>query len=383
MEEQYYAKYNAKELIIKFPDPVLSEKIVKGFSNSITSVTFPFPIVPRECIVKLSDDTNVEKAIKEINRVRFGGGKLQAKKKLSDEQKLKIAPEEIDPLTIYYGNIPHSKIFELKSILKNVDVQVGQNKRKPKSYAFATFRTFEEAVQGFNKSTKKFPPSQFITIRFKRNKTTKQTDDSSSQESPSVISTAPIEQQPTASSTPNLNNENDKRPSKRKYQKKIQNKEKDETVNSSNEIVNGNVTSSKITNHGETSQNINEDKSQPEQLDPNIKIKEEPIVDSKYLGFRRVPFQDDMDGDTDCSESTYRCRSNSLDSQGVRKHREASDDSVLAISDSDDEPHEPKMKKPKLLVLPMELHGSLREVKDEENESTDDEIDDIGDLDFI
>jgi hypothetical protein len=139
----------------------------------------------------------------------------------------------------------------------------------------------------------------------------------------------------------------------------------------------------KSVENGDASQEIaaNEElpQNQSDQFDPNIKIKEEP--DSNYLGFRRDYQDDGMDGDTDCSESTYKCRSNSVDSDGIRKRR-SSDDSVLAISDSDDE-HVQKMKKPKLLVLPMELHGSLREVKDEEKQSSDDEIGDIGDLDFI
>lgn len=343
---------------------------------------FPFPIVPRECIVKLSEDTNIEKAIKEINKIRFGAGRLQAKKNLSEEQRLNIAPEEIDPFTLYFGNLPHSKISELKIILKNAQMQFGQNKRKPKSYAFATFNNFEDAVLGFNKCTKKFPPSNFITIRFKRKKT-KEVDENS-QDSIRAASPAPIEQNVTASSTPknseNVNENSNRRQSKRKTQKKdkiIENETVEQSQEQNETSVNGDTTTLNSATNGDKSQNTQND-TRSEQYDPNIKIKEEPDL---YLGFRRVPYTNDLDGDTDCSESTFKSRSNSVDSNGIRKRR-TSDDSVLAISDSDDE-LQPKMKKPKLLVLPMELHGSLREVKDEDKDSTDDEIDDIQDMDFI
>lgn len=421
MEENYYALQQFStnfELIIKFPDPEIHEDLVRSFSSKIDEVHFPTLMAPRECVVKLKENANIEKTIKEISKIRFGAGKLNVKRKLTNEQKLKDSNvEEVDPFTIFFGNIPNSKISKLKMILqaKDVDIQIGQNKRKPKSYAFAKFKSFEDAAHGFKKCTEKFAPSQFITIRFKRK--VKQTDDdlppqflqNSTHNKTDLPVVFPIEQIPSEPVETEFNYANNRSSdntlrSGETHEERVD-KPQSHKLNSpavlSNEQEESNLTISTVEQVSNSNDNRetksrkyysittrqashNKQSVEEEGFDPNKEIKLEPGTE-KYLGFQKNLYDDeDMDGDTDCSGSTYRC-SNSIDSERTAKRRRShsSNDSVLALTDTDDETGPPSsMKKPKLLVLPMILHGSMRDVKDEKNESSDDEIGDIGDLDL-
>lgn len=286
--------------------------------------------------------------MKEIGKVRFGNGRLKVRRKLSKEQKLRECnPEDVDPFTIYFGNLPFSKIPKLKNIFSMSDVELtfGSNKRKPKSFAFAKFKTFEDAVRGFRKCTERFPPDKFVIIRFKRNKKTSVVDANEQILSSTVISNS------------NEQNSND-------------------SINEWSDNQEEEANLEQIQEKAENTEEI---------YDPNKEIKIEPELKNTFLGFNKNTFDDDdLDGDTDCSGSTYRC-SNSIGSDRRRSH--SSDISVLAISDTDDgETNPPIMKKPKLLVLPKILHGAMREIKNEKNDEDDDDDDDIGnlgDLDFI
>lgn len=413
LEEQYYAQQfsnNNYELVIRFPDPEISDSIVKGFSSAIKTVSFPQRIEARECTISINETCNVEKVIREIKKVKFGTGRLSVRRKLTNDLKLgQTNPEEIDPFTIYFGNLPNTKIPKLKQILQSndVNIKIGQNKRKPKSFAVAEFKTFEEAVRGFKKCTEKFPPSQFITIKFKRNKLNStpiapQDNPDNEQETPVF----PIEQiltSPIENSIEDKSKSIERNSRKRSQQRKKKNSSSDSNgvKNSLNEIVEStdavnNSIQQEVPNQqteliktskksSMVSLNNQQMVSDSLEYDPNKEIKIEPDT-GKYLGFRKTVYDDDdMDGDTDCSNSTYRC-SNSLGSERAeRRLSQSSDESVLAITDTDDdESNPPTMKKPKLLVLPMVLHGSLREVKDEKKDaSTDDDIGDIGDFDFL
>lgn len=392
LEEQYYALQQFStniELLIKFPDPEINEDVVKSFSNKIDEVLFSTPMCPRECIVKLKDNANIEKAIKEISKVRFGGGRLNARRKLTNEQKIRENNvEEVDPFTIFFGNLPNSKISKLKLILqaKDVEIQIGQNKRKPKSYAFAKFKSFEDAVHGFKKCTEKFSPSQFINIRFKRSKV-KQTDEDLPPEQSSSHNKAdtpvfPIEQ--ISSEEPVEAVVNDaRRRSEKKSSNDIEpqvNFKRNSRIEFSTEQENNDLAIVCESEKKSAKASTCNKSSNEELFDPNKKIKQETGIE-KYLGFQRNLYDDEeMDGDTDCSGSTYRCSNSSGRLEKKRSH--SSNDSVLSLTETDDETTPPTMKKPKLLVLPIQYHGSMRDVKDEKNESSDDDIGDIGDLDF-
>lgn len=63
----------------------------------------------------MSENVDVDNAIKELEKVKFGGGNLKVERKsLRDEDN--PMPEEIDPYTLYIGNLPESlNENELKS----------------------------------------------------------------------------------------------------------------------------------------------------------------------------------------------------------------------------------------------------------------------------
>jgi len=106
-------KVNAQSLIIKFPDTDLDKDIVGKFHPDILNIHFQNPCGPRYCFIQMAEDVNIDEAIKELEKIKFGVGHLKVEKKLlRDEDN----PEEIDPYTLFIGNLPESvKTSEIKS----------------------------------------------------------------------------------------------------------------------------------------------------------------------------------------------------------------------------------------------------------------------------
>lgn len=88
-EEQFYTI--SDELLIKFPDQLIDEFIVKNYSTSISEVNLNLaPVSQRFCTVKLKSCNDIEAAIKEISKIRFGTGKLFVQKFIQPDKKLKV-----------------------------------------------------------------------------------------------------------------------------------------------------------------------------------------------------------------------------------------------------------------------------------------------------
>ena len=132
VENEYTRSVKAKSLIIKFPDPDLNKDIVRKFHPGIQNIHFQSPSGPRFCFVQMGEDVDIEQAIKDLQNIPFGVGHLKVERKsLREEDAPK--PEEIDPYTLYIGNLPESvNVNEVKSkfpLASRVDVGYAQKMR--------------------------------------------------------------------------------------------------------------------------------------------------------------------------------------------------------------------------------------------------------------
>lgn len=123
--ENEYKIVQAQSLIIKFPDPDLNKDIVKLFHPGIQTVHFQSPSRPRYCFIQMADDVNIDEAIKDLEKIKFGVGYLKVERKpLQDEDN--PMPEDINPYVLYLGNLPNNiKVKELKSKFPSARVDVG------------------------------------------------------------------------------------------------------------------------------------------------------------------------------------------------------------------------------------------------------------------
>lgn len=115
VEMEYNRNIKAQSLIIKFPDPDLNKDIVRNFHPGIQNIHFQSPSGPRYCFIQMAENVNIDEAIKELEQIKFGVGHLKVERKsLRDEDN--TSPEEIDPYTLYIGNLPESvNVNEVKS----------------------------------------------------------------------------------------------------------------------------------------------------------------------------------------------------------------------------------------------------------------------------
>lgn len=127
--ENEYKTVKAQSLIIKFPDPDLNKDIVKLFHPGIQTVHFQSPSRPRYCFIQMADDVNIDEAIRDLEKIKFGVGYLKVERKpLRDEDNPR--PEEIDPYVLYIGNLPkYVNVNELKSKFPSARVDVGHSKK--------------------------------------------------------------------------------------------------------------------------------------------------------------------------------------------------------------------------------------------------------------
>lgn len=115
-------------------------------NTNLTSFSFT-----RFVYIQLQPETDAEKLKQELAKEPFGTGflKLEKRNVLPSEH---LKPEDIDPYTIFMGNIhPSTSIQSVKqSVPKAYRVDVGfAKKHKFGRYAFAKFRTATEARQAF------------------------------------------------------------------------------------------------------------------------------------------------------------------------------------------------------------------------------------------
>ncbi|XP_034942457.1 uncharacterized protein Pof [Chelonus insularis] len=170
VENEYNKTVRAQSLIIKFPDPDLNKDIVREFHSGIQNIHFQSPSGPRYCFIQMAEDVNIDEAIKELEKIPFGVGHLKVEKKsLRDEDY--PSPEEIDPYTLYVGNLPESvNVNEVKSkfpTASRVDVGYAQKMRNTR-YAFIRYTSVEESIAAYKKAHDLMWDTRSIIVRFRR-----------------------------------------------------------------------------------------------------------------------------------------------------------------------------------------------------------------------
>lgn len=172
LEREYKRKHDRENLLLKFPDPDLDQRIVKSFSSAIENVHFQQPAQPRFCYVTLRRGTNVEEVVKSIEEIPFGCGKVSVKRHNYDE-KLDILPEEIDPYTLYIGNLPTrvtvNSVRENFPTAQRIDIGYAQ-RMKYTRYAFVRYQNVEESMEAFKSAYHLVLQTRSLVVRFRRMK---------------------------------------------------------------------------------------------------------------------------------------------------------------------------------------------------------------------
>jgi len=124
-------KVNAQSLIIKFPDPDLNKDIVRLFHPGIRNIHFQNPCGPRYCFIQMAEDVNIDEAIKELEKIKFGTGYLKVEKKaVRNEDVRNTKPEDINPYNLYIGNLPtFVKANEIKNKFPKARVDVSRARK--------------------------------------------------------------------------------------------------------------------------------------------------------------------------------------------------------------------------------------------------------------
>ncbi|XP_024945896.1 APC membrane recruitment protein 1 isoform X2 [Cephus cinctus] len=170
IENEYNKTVKAQSLIIKFPDPDLNKDIVREFHSGIQNIHFQSPSGPRYCFIQMAENVNIDEAIKELEKIPFGVGHLKVERKsLRDEDN--PMPEEIDPYTLYIGNLPESvNVNEVKSKFPSaarVDVGYAQKMRNTR-YAFIRYNSVDESISAYKQAHDLMWDTRSIIVRFRR-----------------------------------------------------------------------------------------------------------------------------------------------------------------------------------------------------------------------
>ncbi|XP_012229712.1 histone-lysine N-methyltransferase SETD1B-like isoform X2 [Linepithema humile] len=167
--ENEYRTIEAQSLIIKFPDPDLNKDIVRSFHPGIQNVRFQSPSGPRYCFIQMAKNVNIDEAIKDLEKIQFGIGCLKVERKsLRDEDN--PLPEEINPYTLYIGNLPkYLNVKELKSKFPAARVDAGYaQKIRRTRYAFLRHNTVDESIAAYKQAHDMMWDTRSIIVRFRR-----------------------------------------------------------------------------------------------------------------------------------------------------------------------------------------------------------------------
>uniref|UniRef100_A0A1Y1NGR7 RRM domain-containing protein n=1 Tax=Photinus pyralis TaxID=7054 RepID=A0A1Y1NGR7_PHOPY len=169
--EKAFNKKSKNSLIIKFPDQELSKEIVSQFHPSIENVHFQQPCTPRFCFVTLQESADPEEIINTLNKQKFGEGYLTVEYKKDRDEEQVILADDIDPLTLYVGNLAQEvtkdDIVNLYPNNKRIDIGFAK-KMKFTRYAFIGFRTAAESLEAFKRTHCKQMYSKSLIVRFRR-----------------------------------------------------------------------------------------------------------------------------------------------------------------------------------------------------------------------
>lgn len=171
VERECNKRIKNQSLLIKFPDLELNKDIVAKFHPAIENVHFQQPSAPRFCFVTLQDSADPDAVIKELNKQKFGQGYITAEYKRDREDDQNLGPNDIDPTTLYVGNLAQEITKEdmVKTFPKVRRIDIGYAKKmKYTRYAFVTFSKVADAIEAFKKTHSTQLHSKSLIVRFRR-----------------------------------------------------------------------------------------------------------------------------------------------------------------------------------------------------------------------
>lgn len=119
--------------------------------------------------VQESADANT--VISALNKIKFGDGHLTAEYKKDREDDQNIGPNDIDPHTLYVGNLAQEITKEdmVKTYPKCKRIDIGYAKKmKYTRYAFVTFKSVQDSIEAFKKTHSTQMYSKSLIVRFRR-----------------------------------------------------------------------------------------------------------------------------------------------------------------------------------------------------------------------
>ncbi|KAK9888396.1 hypothetical protein WA026_000647 [Henosepilachna vigintioctopunctata] len=170
-EKEFNKLFKNHSLKIKFPDQELNREIVSKFHPSVETVYFQQPSSPRFCFVTLVDGADPNAVIEELNKIKFGLGYLSAEYKKDREEEQIVGREDIDPLTLYVGNLaPEVTREDMENFFpKNKRIDIGfAKKMRFTRYAFVSFNTVQDSIEAFKATHYADMHSKSMIVRFRR-----------------------------------------------------------------------------------------------------------------------------------------------------------------------------------------------------------------------
>lgn len=109
--------------------------------------------------------------IANLNQIKFGDGHLSAEFKKDRDEEQVITPDDIDPLTLYVGNLAQDVTKEdvHKRYPKNRRIDIGYAKKmKYTRYAFVSFFNVEDSIEAFRTTRCTEMHAKSMIVRFRR-----------------------------------------------------------------------------------------------------------------------------------------------------------------------------------------------------------------------
>lgn len=117
------------------------------------------------------ENADPEAVISNLNQQRFGEGYLSAEYKKDREDENNITSDDVDPLTLYVGNlaqeITKEDMVTMYPNSKRIDIGFAK-KMKFTRYAFVGFRSVNEAIEAFKKTHNQQMYNKSLIVRFRR-----------------------------------------------------------------------------------------------------------------------------------------------------------------------------------------------------------------------
>lgn len=185
-ESEYNKCKGDVQIKLELPDEPQDRDSVKRLHPNLRNVYALQSPLQRVCYISLRPDADVEKVLADLNNIplpEFNGRCPIATLCNSSPSNDQVRPEDIDPYSLFIGNIPYNmtpKYF--RKILPNRRRIEGGFSQKIKNtrYMFIRFWTLKESIDAFKKVLTSSFNSRKLIIRFKRNRNPRDRNDNES-----------------------------------------------------------------------------------------------------------------------------------------------------------------------------------------------------------